>query len=68
MDVLDVEKETWKPTLVYENKTQPDESKPTTPTPEDKSVIMKIGKKNIKESEIETLDFELAPWHEGITF
>lgn len=55
VDVLD-DKNTWKPRLVFENKTT---ATVTTTTP---SVIMRIGPKNI---DVELFNVEAAPFKEG---
>ena len=68
MDIFDVDEGTWKPTLVYKNKTKPDESKPSTPAPEDKSVIMKIGKQGSKQDKVNSSALESSLWKEGKTF
>ena len=55
VDVLD-EKESWKPSLAFQNKTKQKEE-------DDTSVVMSINKR--KNVNVEILDVKLAPWHEG---
>ncbi|KAL2724827.1 hypothetical protein V1477_018688 [Vespula maculifrons] len=53
VDILE-NKETWKPVLVFENKTK-------TASKNDSSVIMKINKKN---TEVDIFNIEVAPYHD----